>query len=210
MKTCAVVSSYRGYVLNQEERELSRHLLAGDRVTKVERNFNITGENSVYVKVQTGSRFRLSPQLAGLLEKDKLLSRLIYVGSGVTVVLHGFNAVRPQVKIDPKKINEIHDWVRETGLRKAYESVWHEPPYLLATIRRRSDGARATHVLDGCEWGPGSEYCWSEGNFSCDCNRHDFFCAAAGLPESDIDCGEGRYVVEKVTDHTGKTVYTEV
>jgi hypothetical protein len=42
-------------------------------------------------------------------------------------------------------------------------------------------------------WGEGSHFLWTEGNYSCDCNRHIFFEAVAGLDTDDCPCGEARY-----------------
>lgn len=37
---------------------------------------------------------------------------------------------------------------------------------------------------------------WSEGNFSCDCNRESFFLRTRGIePDPAIDCSDGRYRV---------------
>lgn len=47
------------------------------------------------------------------------------------------------------------------------------------------------------DYDEGAEYAWSEGNYSCDCNRALFFMRAeGGLSESEMPftpCGEGRY-----------------
>lgn len=41
----------------------------------------------------------------------------------------------------------------------------------------------------------GSEYNWTEGNFSCDCNRALFFGLLIGEVEHGRDCGEDRFTV---------------
>jgi hypothetical protein len=39
-----------------------------------------------------------------------------------------------------------------------------------------------------------SEFMWTEGNYSCDCNRHLFFERAIGNePEEDMPCGNTLY-----------------
>lgn len=53
----------------------------------------------------------------------------------------------------------------------------------------------------------GNDYMWSEGNYSCDCNRALFFARAAGKPDPDVPCTDDQYVVRIVVD--GKTVYEE-
>ena len=44
----------------------------------------------------------------------------------------------------------------------------------------------------------GDWFWWSEGNYSCDCNRELCFLRAGGeTPEiSDVECSEGKYTVE--------------
>jgi hypothetical protein len=42
-------------------------------------------------------------------------------------------------------------------------------------------------------WGEGSYFLWTEGNYSCDCNRHIFFEIAADRDTGDCPCGEIRY-----------------
>ena len=53
-----------------------------------------------------------------------------------------------------------------------------------------------------------SKYLWSEGNFSCDCNRHNLFRQAQGLCYEKIPCGEGKYLV-KIVDKSGNVLYSE-
>lgn len=58
--------------------------------------------------------------------------------------------------------------------------------------------------------GPDSDYIWSEGNYSCDCNRALFFARAGNEPDAeswDPPCGEGRYAVRIEVD--GRTVYQD-
>lgn len=47
-------------------------------------------------------------------------------------------------------------------------------------------------------WG---DFVWTEGNFSCDCNRHDFF-----YPDSnkDVPCGDDRFTISFIEDETGE------
>lgn len=57
------------------------------------------------------------------------------------------------------------------------------------------------------------DYDWRDGNFSCDCNRGDFWEEAAGEEVwggGVSKCGDGRFVVEKIVEVlTGKVLYTE-
>ena len=47
------------------------------------------------------------------------------------------------------------------------------------------------------------EFQWSEGNYSCDCNRALFFARAGGEPEHDVDCGEELYAVHAILREDG-------
>ena len=50
---------------------------------------------------------------------------------------------------------------------------------------------------DDMEWGRLCDYMWTEGNYSCDCNRHLFFERAKGrVPRRDRQCGRTLYEVE--------------
>lgn len=52
---------------------------------------------------------------------------------------------------------------------------------------------------------------WSDGNFSCDCNRSDFFAEAIGREaDEDPPCGDGRFIVEKIVERgTDRVLYAE-
>ena len=69
----------------------------------------------------------------------------------------------------------------------------HKRGIVRATLRRTSDGAVKEVVDEG--WGEdgaeAAEFCWTEGNYSCDCNRAIFF-GDGEEPDSDA-CGETRY-----------------
>lgn len=61
-------------------------------------------------------------------------------------------------------------------------------------------------------WGDGSNFWWSEGNYSCDCNRELEWREAGGLPrfpEIEGPCTEGRYVVLSINLPDGTQVYAE-
>lgn len=54
-------------------------------------------------------------------------------------------------------------------------------------------------------------FIWSEGNFSCDCNRSIFLHSALGLDEpKNLECGERRYAIDAIvrTD-THEIVYRD-
>lgn len=56
----------------------------------------------------------------------------------------------------------------------------------------------------------GIAYQWSDGNYSCDCNRGLFFARARGLPDPDVACGEEIYLVEKIVEHgTDRLIYVD-
>lgn len=64
------------------------------------------------------------------------------------------------------------------------------------------------------EWHDGSEFYWSEGNYSCDCNRELEWREAHGLerfPENDTNfCkGDGKYTVLSIKLPDGTEVYSE-
>jgi GH43 family beta-xylosidase len=73
-------------------------------------------------------------------------------------------------------------------------------------IRRNSDGEIAVRREDRDEF---SDFIWSEGNYSCDCNREIFFCLARDESETNEDCGESRYSVRITDDDTGAIQYDE-
>lgn len=52
-------------------------------------------------------------------------------------------------------------------------------------------------------------YGWEEGNFSCDCNREDFFRRAGNEEEGDAECGDERYAVNLENPATGEIFYRE-
>jgi hypothetical protein len=55
-----------------------------------------------------------------------------------------------------------------------------------------------------------SDYIYSEGNYSCDCNRHLFFHRAAGVePDEDCPCGDEAYSVNLVNPKDGAVFYRE-
>ena len=53
-----------------------------------------------------------------------------------------------------------------------------------------------------------SEFIWSEGNYSCDCNRCLFFKRVKDEDESDCECGDNEYSV-RIYDEKGKLIYTD-
>ena len=57
-----------------------------------------------------------------------------------------------------------------------------------------------------------SKYMWSEGNFSCDCNRRLFYNRTLDpcfeVDWSGANCGEGRYRV-RITDGYGDVLYSD-
>ena len=80
-----------------------------------------------------------------------------------------------------------------------------------AHIKKMSTGE--VRQYDSEIWGDGDgpdPYIWSEGNWSCDCNRHDFFNNSGPVTAdgtSDYVCGESEYKVKLEVD--GKFIYEE-
>jgi hypothetical protein len=71
-------------------------------------------------------------------------------------------------------------------------------------LRRVSDGVERTVVDEtGFSIDDGDVedairsvvYQWSDGNYSCDCNRALFFARAGGEEEPEVECGEGAYAI---------------
>lgn len=68
--------------------------------------------------------------------------------------------------------------------------------YVVA-IRNNATGEIRNRVVADLEWNEGSIFLWTEGNFSCDCNRLLDWVRASG-EEPDIDgahCGFGGFSV---------------
>ena len=62
------------------------------------------------------------------------------------------------------------------------------------------------------DWETDPVYIWSDGNYSCDCNRHNFFNRDGLHNENyeDVQCGDGMYRVNWIKNlETGKIIYEE-
>ena len=67
------------------------------------------------------------------------------------------------------------------------------------TIVKNATGETRVYTDDTPGAALGCEYMWTEGNFSCDCNRHIFFERAVGnTPDDDRPCGETAYTVPHI------------
>lgn len=64
-------------------------------------------------------------------------------------------------------------------------------PYVVA-IRKNSTGEVREYIYDGA-WEDHHLFMWTEGNYSCDCNRADFFASVVGEEIEDQPCGEAEY-----------------
>lgn len=53
-----------------------------------------------------------------------------------------------------------------------------------------------------------NDFIWSDGNYSCDCNREIFFSQATGIEGGVRECSTGRYRV-KITDEAGNQLYED-
>lgn len=80
-------------------------------------------------------------------------------------------------------------------------------PNIKIEIRREEDGEVRSTVWKDSVF---SEFWWSEGNGSCDCNRELFFLRAKGEDEPDeVQCGEERFCVRVSDADTGEVFYAE-
>jgi hypothetical protein len=79
------------------------------------------------------------------------------------------------------------------------------------TIIRNSDGERATISHDG-DWDEGAEFIWSEGNYSCDCNRAIFFARERDEPDPWPPCECGKVPAECKCQHPpcGDTLFSVI
>lgn len=80
-------------------------------------------------------------------------------------------------------------------------------------IRRNATGEireyPMSQILEDDESEP-STFNWSENNFSCDCNRQQFFVNGGGEEaEGDDECTDGRYSVQLVNAANGRIYYNE-
>lgn len=76
-------------------------------------------------------------------------------------------------------------------------------------VRTWSDHAGFT---DDSEQEP-SIFIWTEGNYSCDCNRRLFFLWACGEAEADGDeraCSDTEYSIEVINPANGRVIYSEL
>jgi hypothetical protein len=72
---------------------------------------------------------------------------------------------------------------------------------------RRNDTGEIRISRHDYEWDTdGSDYLWTEGNFSCDCNRYLFFQRAAGEDEGEHSCGDSLYTVLYAELPTGERI----
>lgn len=49
----------------------------------------------------------------------------------------------------------------------------------------------------------GVEFMWTEGNFSCDCNRGQFLAQVLQEPDPNLPCGDGRIVLDLLLTPAG-------
>lgn len=66
------------------------------------------------------------------------------------------------------------------------------------TIRKISTGETKTVPVD-LAWYEHSLFFWTEGNFSCDCNRHLVWIGLGNYPDEESKCGHTEYTVIKAT-----------
>lgn len=84
------------------------------------------------------------------------------------------------------------------------EDGWVEIPAILH-IRRNADGVVRTMPETFNNY-----YLWSDGNYSCDCNRALFFARAVDEAEPDEPpCGETAYCVQLTAADDGRLLYED-
>jgi hypothetical protein len=85
------------------------------------------------------------------------------------------------------------------------------------TIRRNEDGVERTSPNTFGEWHKTDprygedytdEFLWSDGNYSCDCNRKIYWSRFAGEPDGDIECSHCKYSV-RITDGDKNILYCD-
>lgn len=107
--------------------------------------------------------------------------------------------------------------------KEIWACPWGEPPEVpgstwvavIAHIRKNDTReVREYHpdmlIKDGEDWP--DIWIWTDGNFSCDCNRALFFGYAAGetwKDANDAPCGEGGYSVKLVNPVTGECFFDD-
>lgn len=75
-------------------------------------------------------------------------------------------------------------------------------------IRHNESGEVRVHPQTW-DW-DGDDFIWSEGNFSCDCNRGDFFAQGIGDNEDqDVICGNDKYSVRLTAIDGGAVLYQD-
>ena len=98
---------------------------------------------------------------------------------------------------------EVSEWIK----------VKKDPPHdkidwikIIVKIRKNRTGEIRDYETEGlldCEYESKlSTFIWSDGNFSCDCNRSNFF-------GEDEDCSDGKYSINIVNPKNGEIVYQE-
>ena len=82
----------------------------------------------------------------------------------------------------------------------------HVPTGEVRIVKDRFDFSGYTRDED---WEHDADYIWLNGNYSCDCNRHNFF-NRIGNPEFDeeIPCGDVLYAVDWIrNEESGRLTY---
>lgn len=75
-------------------------------------------------------------------------------------------------------------------------------------IRNNATGEDRLYAYEH-DWHDSSDFLWTDGNYSCDCNRSLFFGYAAGLKRGEIeqaDCGESAFAIPYVILPNGERV----
>ncbi len=70
-------------------------------------------------------------------------------------------------------------------------------------IRKNSTG-EVRLIKQGMKWHENSEFFWTEGNYACDCNRHNEFVGGEGGLE--FPCGSVEYTVIRAIFEDGSEI----
>ena len=83
---------------------------------------------------------------------------------------------------------------------------------IIVTIKDYNTG-ETREYRDDSEWADEdglSSFIWTDGNYSCDCNRGLFFCRAKGEDDDqDFPCGDHRFGVS-IKLENGEVVYSDL
>ena len=77
------------------------------------------------------------------------------------------------------------------------------------TLKKTSTGEIRKHIAPDENWFD-AEFMWTDGNYSCDCNRALYFARAAGEDDTEAweqKCGDSAYKMISVVDGDGEVIW---